>query len=133
MTRDASSPSRPLRRGHGTPLRGLDAAARSPEGFGRFCRMFPELPAARYGATLDVDNAVMMDVGMTMPSGQVVARRMGLKVLSGKDLWEVRGSVRNGKDNDDNDDNDENDENDENDDNETVLDARRGLLKAHPS
>jgi Animal haem peroxidase len=53
-------------KGHGAGLRGLDAVARQPEGFGRFGRMFPELPAARYGATLDADKAIMARVGETM-------------------------------------------------------------------
>lgn len=69
----AASPIRPpepsvrnLKRGHGASIRGLDAVARTQLGFGRFGRMFPELPPARYGATLQDDMLVMQAVAATM-------------------------------------------------------------------
>jgi Animal haem peroxidase len=53
-------------RGHGARLRGLDSVGRHPEGFGRFGRMFPDLPAARYGDTLHQDMMVMDKIALTM-------------------------------------------------------------------
>src|SRR5258708_889299 len=52
--------------GHGRRERGLDAVARVAEGFGRFGRMFPELAPARYGDTLQEDEALMRAIAETM-------------------------------------------------------------------
>ena len=52
--------------GHGTSIRGLDNVARQPSGYGRFGRMFPELPPARYGDTLEKDAEVMRAIAKTM-------------------------------------------------------------------
>jgi hypothetical protein len=61
---DAAQLKRPP--GHGRVERGLDAVARAPEGFGRFGRMFPELAPARFGATLQDDQALMRAIAETM-------------------------------------------------------------------
>ena len=52
--------------GHGTSIRGLDSVARHPTGYGRFGRMFPELPPARYADTLEKDAEVMRAIAKTM-------------------------------------------------------------------
>jgi hypothetical protein len=52
--------------GHGRRERGLDAVARTAEGFGRFGRMFPELAPARYGGTLVQDEELMSLIAETM-------------------------------------------------------------------
>ncbi len=59
-----TAPQRP--RGHGSAARGLDAVARAPEGFGRFGRMFPELPPARFGINLEQDREIMIAIGKAM-------------------------------------------------------------------
>jgi hypothetical protein len=52
--------------GHGRIERGLSSVAQSPEGFGRFGRMFPELAPARYGDTLQQDQELMRAIAHTM-------------------------------------------------------------------
>jgi Animal haem peroxidase len=52
--------------GHGRAVRGLDAVAYHPEGFGRFGRMFPELARARFGDSLPQEQQVMQAIAQTM-------------------------------------------------------------------
>jgi Animal haem peroxidase len=53
--------------GHGRVERGLNASvARVAEGFGRFGRLFPELAPARFGDTLQDDEALMRAIADTM-------------------------------------------------------------------
>jgi hypothetical protein len=51
--------------GHGRIERGLSSVARSPEGFGRFGRMFPELAPARFDEKEPVDENPLIPAGYT--------------------------------------------------------------------